>query len=82
MKVLKKKKQKLLLSLGINFNLEPVVDVSTNENDFIYSRSLGQESIITSQYAKKVIKVMNKENISGSLKHFQDMEVILILILK
>lgn len=63
-------KSKLLLSLGINVNLAPVCDVSTNPSDFIYSRAFGDDAAKTSDYVTSVVNVMNKEKIGSTLKHF------------
>ncbi len=65
-----REKADLLLSLGINLNLAPVADVSTNSEDFIYSRSLGRDANTTAEYIRQVVQVMNEKNISGCLKHF------------
>lgn len=63
-------KSKLLGSLGINLNLAPVVDVSTNSNDFMYKRALGQNTELTSTYAKTVISSSKGYKVSYTLKHF------------
>ena len=63
-------KSKLLYDLGINLNLAPVIDVSTNSNDYMYSRSLGENSDITSKYAKTVISASHGLGVSYTLKHF------------
>ncbi len=63
-------KSKILFDLGINLNLAPVIDVSINSNDYMYSRSLGEDSSVTSQYAKEVIKASNGLGVSYTLKHF------------
>ena len=63
-------KDKLLLSLGINVNLSPVVDVSSNSSDFIYARSFGQDAVQTAQYAAAVVRQMNEDGIGSVLKHF------------
>lgn len=60
----------LLDELNINVNLAPVADISTNENDFIYSRTLGQDSKITSEYISTVIKASKENQVSYVLKHF------------
>lgn len=60
----------LLNNLGINLNLAPVVDVSTNENDYMFKRSLGQSTELTSEYAKTVIETSKKYKVSYTLKHF------------
>ena len=63
-------KSKLLNSLGLNLNLAPVVDVSTNENDYMYTRSLGESTELTSQYSKTVIESSKGTGVSYTLKHF------------
>ena len=63
-------KSKLLFDLGINLNLAPVVDVSTNSNDYMYERTIGENSKITSQYSKVVIKASKGLGVSYTLKHF------------
>jgi beta-N-acetylhexosaminidase len=63
-------KAKLLLSLGINVNLAPVCDVSTNPNDFIYNRSFGKDAESTSEYVKTVVEVMKENKLGSTLKHF------------
>lgn len=65
-----RQKSQLLLELGLNLNLAPVADVSTNRNDFIYARTFGLSAQQTAEYVRNVVKEMNKENISGALKHF------------
>ena len=60
-------KSRLLSSLGLNLNLAPVVDVSTNPADYMYSRSLGEDAKITSEFARTVIdasRTFNAELIS------------------
>lgn len=63
-------KSKLLTSLGINLNLAPVVDVSTNPNDYMFSRSLGQNARLTAKYAQTVIRASKGTDVSYTLKHF------------
>ncbi len=63
-------KSKLLDSLKLNLNLAPVVDVSTNEDDYIYKRTIGENQDITSEYAKTVIKASKEGKVSYTLKHF------------
>lgn len=63
-------KSKVLEELGLNLNLAPVVDVSTNKNDYIYKRTLGEGSELTSEYAKTVIEASKGSNVSYTLKHF------------
>lgn len=63
-------KNNLLYELGINVNLAPVADISTNENDYIYSRSFGKDTLETSKYIKTVIRASKSTNVSNVLKHF------------
>jgi len=63
-------KSKILDELGINLNLAPVVDVSTNQTDYIYERTLGENTTITSQYSKAVIEASKNGKVSYTLKHF------------
>lgn len=63
-------KSELLESLGINLNLAPVVDVSTNPEDYIYPRTLGKDVELTGAYAKTVIKASKERKVSYTLKHF------------
>lgn len=64
------KKSILLYSLGINVNLAPVVDVSTDPNDYMYDRALGENTDITSKYAETVIDASKGHGVSYTLKHF------------
>ncbi len=60
----------LLLSLGINLNLAPVCDVSTNPNDYMYYRSFGSDANKTAEFVKNVIEVCNSKGMGSTLKHF------------
>lgn len=63
-------KSQFLNELGLNLNLAPVVDVSTNSNDYMYDRTLGQNTDLTSTYAKTVINASKGTMVSYTLKHF------------
>lgn len=63
-------KATLLKELGINLNLAPVADVTTNPNDFIYNRSFGFDFKTTSTLIKKMVDFTNKNGINSCLKHF------------
>ena len=66
-----KRKSAFLEKLGINVNLAPSVDVSTNSTDYIYNRTLGENASLTSTYAKTVIEASKTNNsVSYVLKHF------------
>ena len=63
-------KNSALLTLGINVNLAPVADVSTNPADFIYDRALGRDAQDTAAYVSDVITAMRECGIGSVLKHF------------
>lgn len=63
-------KSKLLSDLGVNVNLAPVVDVSTNSSDYMYGRAFGQGTDLTSTYAKTVIEASKGLGVSYTMKHF------------
>lgn len=63
-------KSNALLALGINVNLAPVCDVSTNPGDFIYDRTLGQDARATAEYVTAVTTAMKDAGIGSVLKHF------------
>ena len=63
-------KDALLHGLGINVNLAPVVDVSTNPGDFIYDRTFGLDADGTSDCVTAVVEQMSADNTGSVLKHF------------
>ena len=63
-------KANFLKELGINVNFAPVVDVSTNPDDYIYKRSFGKNANLTSEYAEVVVRAIKESNIASVLKHF------------
>ena len=63
-------KTEVLEELGINVNLAPVIDVSTDPNSYMYERTIKQDTSITSSYAKTVIKSSLGSKVSYTLKHF------------
>ena len=67
---IEKEKAELLKSIGINYNLAPVADISTDENDFIYSRSFGHNKEETQVFIKNMVTYANKYHIASCLKHF------------
>lgn len=63
-------KNSLLKELGINLNLAPVVDIATSKEDYMYSRSLGENSEKTSKFVKTILSSSKGSGVSNSLKHF------------
>lgn len=65
-----REKCQLLKSLGINTNLAPVCDITTDPGAFMYSRSLGKDPEETGNYIAQVVQLMGAEGVGGVLKHF------------
>jgi len=63
-------KCQLLNSLGINVNMAPVLDITTDPEAFMYDRSLGQDPETAAMFAKEVIGVMDSYAMGSVLKHF------------
>lgn len=63
-------KSNILEGLGINLNLAPVVDVTTDSNNYIYPRTLGKDTALVMTYAETVIKASKEGKVSYTLKHF------------
>lgn len=63
-------KAELLLSLGINFNLAPVADITENHSDYIYDRTFGENTENTAKYVAAAVEGMTEGNIMSCLKHF------------
>ena len=70
LKEIEEEKAKLLLSLGLNMNLAPVADVSTNVNDFIHIRTFGKDANETSTFISNMVSYAKDSGISSCLKHF------------
>ena len=65
-----KEKCLLLSDLGINVNLAPVCDITTDPNAFMYDRSLGQSPEITANFIRDTVREMESNKIGSCLKHF------------
>lgn len=63
-------KDALLSALGINVNLAPVADVSTDPADFMYDRTCGLDASGTAECIAAVVGQMAGDNIGSVLKHF------------
>lgn len=63
-------KIQLLQSFGINVNLAPVCDVTTDPDAFMYSRSLGQSPEETGRVIASMVNLMNRSSFGCVLKHF------------
>lgn len=63
-------KAELMLSLGINFNLAPVADITEDHSDYIYDRTFGESVNKTCEYITATVEAMDESNIASCLKHF------------
>ena len=63
-------KAQLLSGLGINVNLAPVCDITTNPSAFMYHRSLGQSPAVTGEFVADSIQTMGRFGVAAVMKHF------------
>lgn len=63
-------KARLLTSLGLNLNLAPVADVSTDPSDFIYDRTIGRDAQTTAEYIRASVETYLENGLACTLKHF------------
>ncbi len=63
-------KCEFLKGFGINVNLAPVCDVTTDKAAFMYKRSLGDTPEKTGEYIASVVILMESQKFGGVLKHF------------
>ena len=65
-----REKSILLKALGFNVNLNPVADVSTDPNDFIYDRTTGKGANYPEEYVRTVVLQQSRYGLGSVLKHF------------
>ena len=63
-------KDALLAALGINVNLAPVADVSTDPSDFMYDRTCGLDAAGTADCVSAMVAQMATDGMGSVLKHF------------
>lgn len=63
-------KARLLTGLGIQVNMAPVCDITTDPNAFMYHRSLGQSAEVTAEFVRGTVRVMSDLGLGSVLKHF------------
>ncbi len=63
-------KAALLAKLGMNLNMAPVADISLNQGDFMYWRSVGLDAEGTSEFVRTVIRESKAFGIGSVAKHF------------
>ena len=67
---IEQEKRNLLRKFHMNINLAPVADISYNEKDYIYPRTLGKLPDETSKYIAKEVEGYVKDNFTCCAKHF------------
>lgn len=63
-------KADLLLSLGINVNMAPVCDMTSDENGFMYDRSFSSDVDMENRYVRTVVETSKSKKLGTVLKHF------------
>lgn len=63
-------KANLLLSLGINVNMAPVCDITSDSNAFMYDRSFNDYADKVSDYVQRVVEICKRKKLGTVLKHF------------
>lgn len=63
-------KATMLSTVGINLNFAPVCDMAVEQNQIMYSRSLGGTLEDTQAYVKNTTQISQSKGVSVALKHF------------
>lgn len=63
-------KAELLLSLGLNVNMAPVCDVTSDPDAFMYYRSFSGNVDMTEEFVQKTVTVCKSKKLGTVLKHF------------
>ena len=63
-------KAALLTDLGINVNMAPVCDITTDPAAFMYRRSLGQSPEETGRFVSATVQLYENHRLGSVLKHF------------
>lgn len=65
-----KEKADLLLSLGINVNMAPDCDITSDPNAFMYYRSFSDNVTNECKFVKTVVEISKEKKLGTVLKHF------------
>lgn len=63
-------KAEFLLSLGVNVNMAPVCDITSDSDSFMYYRSFSSDAASTSRFVDTVVKASKEKKLGTVLKHF------------
>ena len=69
-RTIEKEKRELLEKLDFSVNFAPVADISTNPDDYMYKRTLGENAEKTSEYINAVVDDYVEDEFCCCLKHF------------
>ncbi|MBQ4170677.1 MAG: beta-hexosaminidase, partial [Ruminococcus sp.] len=56
--------------LGINVNLAPVCDITTDSEQFMYLRSFSENADEVSEFASRTVSIYKEKKLGSTLKHF------------
>ena len=60
----------MLNSFNIDVNFAPVCDISLDEDDFMYYRSIGQDTETVCEFVSEFTRIAQSNGVSATLKHF------------
>lgn len=65
-----KEKAELLLSLGINVNMAPVCDITSDKDSFMYYRSFSADANEQCEFVRRTVAISQNKGLGTVLKHF------------
>lgn len=60
----------MIKSFNIDVNFAPVCDISLDEDDFMYYRSIGQDTQTVCEFVGEFTRIAQSNGVSATLKHF------------
>lgn len=64
------KQAQSLTELGFNWNLAPVLDITTDKSSWIYSRTISSDSAVAATTGTSYVSCLQKYGLAATLKHF------------
>ena len=61
---------KMIKDFNIDVNFAPVCDISLDENDFMYYRSIGHDVDTVCEFVSEFTRIAQENGVSATLKHF------------
>jgi beta-N-acetylhexosaminidase len=59
-----------LHSCRVNVNFAPVIDMQTNPDSFLFTRSIADDAQVVCAVATKLLEIMSQSGVAATLKHF------------